>query len=52
MAHLLTDDEILAGKEMGAKDMQLDEVEAANKPAVYDHTYRDLMAINGEYKTL
>jgi hypothetical protein len=49
MAHLLTDEEILAAMELGSEDMRLDEAEAAIKPAVYDRAYRDLMAVNGQY---
>jgi hypothetical protein len=49
MAHLLTDEEILAAMAQGSDDMRRNEAEAAHKPAIYDRTYRDLMAINGQY---
>ena len=50
MAHLLTDEEILAAMALGSEDMRLDEAEAANKPAIDDRIYRNLMAINGQYQ--
>jgi hypothetical protein len=50
MAHLLTDDEILAAMALGSEDMRQNEAEAANKPAICERTYRDLMAINGQHR--
>ena len=50
MAHLLTDEEMLAGMARGMEDMAQHEVEAANKHIVNERIYRDLMAINGEYQ--
>jgi hypothetical protein len=50
MAHLLTDEEILAAMALGIEDMRQNEAEAANKPAIYERTYRDLMTTNGQYQ--
>jgi len=50
MAHLLADEEILAAMALGIEDMRQNEAEAVNEPAIYERTYRDLMAINGQYQ--
>jgi hypothetical protein len=51
MAHLLSDEEVLAGMARGAEDLRRDKAESADQPAVHDHAYRDLMEANGEYHT-
>jgi hypothetical protein len=51
MAHLLSDEEMLAGMARGEEDLRRYQAESADKPAVYDHAYRDLLKINGEYQT-
>jgi hypothetical protein len=51
MAHILTDEDILAGMARGMEDMAQHESDAVNKCIVYERTYRDLMAINGEYQS-
>ncbi len=52
MAHLLTDEEILAAMALGSEEMRQNEAQAADKPAHQARTYRDLMAINGQYRIL
>jgi len=51
MAHLLDTEEILAAMEEGKEDLRRYEAESAERPAVHDHAYRDLMKVNGEYQT-
>lgn len=51
MAHLLSDKEMRAGMARGEEDLRQDQAESADKAAVHDHAYRDLMKVNGKYQT-